>query len=195
MSSVPIAANSSTANSCTSLRIKLVVRRVRQHLDLGLKIRRVPVQNMILLVHVDASLNAGGLVGSQGGYICGVTDQSLLDGKSVPWSPLACRSFKMSRTVPSSLAAEAQAMSVVLGFIEWATLFLQELVHGSFDLRAVPAVIQERLPVCVPDCKSIYDHLLAVGSPTDKRSAVDVLIFRESFKRTGSVIRWAPAGL
>ena len=110
------------AQVCAS---SMVVRRVRQHLDLGLKIRRVPVQNMILLLHVDASLNTGGLVGSQGGYICGVTDQSLLDGKSAPWSPLALRSFKMSRTVPSSLSAEAQAMSVAQGFVEWATLFLR----------------------------------------------------------------------
>ena len=51
------------------------------------------MKNMILLLHVDASLNTGGLVGSQGGYICGVTDQSLPDGKSAPWSPLAWRSF------------------------------------------------------------------------------------------------------
>ena len=51
----------------------MMVRRVHQHLDLGLKIRRVIVQNMILLLHVDASLNTGGLVGSQGGCICGVT--------------------------------------------------------------------------------------------------------------------------
>ena len=131
------------------------VRRVHQHLDLGLKIKRVPVQNMILLVHVDASLNRGGLVGSQSGYICGVTDQLLLDGKSAPWSPLAWRSFKMSRTVPRSLGAEPQAMSVALGFTEWATLFLQELIHGSFDLRGAPAVIQERPPVCVTDCKSL----------------------------------------
>ena len=177
------------AQVCAS---SMVVRRVQQHLDLGLKIRRVPVQNMILLLHVDASLNTGGLVGSQGGYICGVTDQSLLDGKSAPWSPLAWRSFNMSRTVPSSLGAEAQAMSVALGFVEWATLFLQKLIHGSFDLRGVLAVMQERPPVC------LYDHLLAVGSPKtlqDKRSAVDVLISRESLKKTGCVIRWAPTGL
>ena len=45
---------------------------------------------MILLLHVDAT---GGLVGSQGGHICGVTDQSLLDGKSAPRSPLAWRYF------------------------------------------------------------------------------------------------------
>ena len=81
----------------------MVVRRVHQHADLGLKIRRIPVQNMMLLLHVDASLNTGGVVGSQGGYICGVTDKSLLEGCDVPWSLMAWRSFNMSRTVPSSL--------------------------------------------------------------------------------------------
>ena len=89
-------------------------------------------------------------------------------------------------------------MSVALGFVEWATLFLQELVHGSFDLRGPPAVMRERPPVCVTNCKSLHDHLLAVGSPTTlqgKRSAVDLLIMRESLKKTGCVIRWAPTGL
>ena len=106
--------------------------------------------------------------------------------------------LKMSRTVLSSLGAEAQAMSVALGFVELATLFLQELIHGSFDLRGAPAVIQERPPVYVSDCKSPYDHLLAFGSPTtlqDKRSAVDVLTIREYLKKTGCVVRWAPTGL
>ena len=39
----------------------MVVRRVHQHADLGLKIRRILVRNVMLLLHVDASLNAGGL--------------------------------------------------------------------------------------------------------------------------------------
>ena len=89
-------------------------------------------------------------------------------------------------------------MSVALGFVEWATLFLQELIHGPFDQQGAPAVMQERLSVCVRDCKSLYDHLLAVGSPStlqDKRSAIDMLIIRESLKKTGCVIRWAPTGL
>ena len=50
----------------------------------------------------------------------------------------------------------------------------------------------------VTDCKSLYDHLSAVGSPStlhDKRSAIDVLIIRESMKKTGCAIRWAPTGL
>ena len=71
-------------------------------------------------------------------------------------------------------------------------------VHGLFDLRGAPSVMRERPPVCVTGCKSLYDHLLAVESSTtlqDKRSAVDVLIIRESLKKTGCVIRWAPIGL
>ena len=103
------------AQVCAS---SMVVRRVHQHADLGLKIRRMPVQNMMLLLHVDASLNSGGLVGSQGAYICGVTDKSLLEGSDAPWSPMAWRSVKMSWTVASSLGAEAQVMLVALGFVE-----------------------------------------------------------------------------
>ena len=59
------------AQLCAS---SMVVRRAQQHADLGLKIRRMPVPSMMLLLHIDASLNTGGLVGSQGGSICGVTD-------------------------------------------------------------------------------------------------------------------------
>ena len=43
---------------------------------------------MMLLLHVDASLNTGGLVGSQGAYICGTTVQSVLE-VSAPRSLLA----------------------------------------------------------------------------------------------------------
>ena len=49
--------------------------------------------------------------------------------------------------------------------------------------------------MCVTDCKSFYDHLSAVGSPStlhDKRSAIGVLIIRASMNKTGCTIRWAP---
>ena len=117
---------------------------------------------MMLLFHADVSLNTGGLVGSKGGYICGVTDKSLLEGFDAPWSPMAWRSFKRSRTVPSPLGAEAQAMSVALGVVEGAISFLQQLVHGQFDLKSAPTVVQKRSSVRVTNCKSLYDPLSAV---------------------------------
>ena len=65
---------------------------------------------------------------------------------------------------------------------------LQELIHGPFGPQGAPAVMR----------KSLYENLSAVGSPStlqDKRSAIDVLIIRESVMKTGCVIRWAPTGL
>ena len=46
-----------------------------------------------------------------------------------------------------------------------STELLQELNHEQFDLQGAPAVMQERPPVCVTDCKSLYDHVSAVCSP------------------------------
>ena len=177
------------AQVCAS---SMVVRRVHQHADLGLKIRRMAVQNMMLLLHVDALLHTGGLVGSQGGYICGVTDKSFIAGRK------GCSMVSKSLAIVQDEPDSAEPMSVALGSVEWATLFVQELIHGPFDLQGAPAVTQERPPARVTDCKSLYDHLLAVGSPStlhDKRSAIDVLIIRESMKKTGCAIRWTLTGL
>ena len=99
----------------------------------------------------------------------------------------------MSRIVPSFLGAEGQAMSVASGLVEWKTLFPQELIHGQFNLLGTPAVMQERPPVCVTVCKSLYNHLSAVDSPSTLHDYV--LIIRESMKKTGCMIRWAPTGL
>ena len=44
----------------------------------------------------------------------------------------------------------------------------------------------------------LYDHLCSAGTPStlqDKRSAVCVLVIRESLKKTGCAIRWPPTGL
>ena len=49
MSHVSIATNSSTAHVAQVCASSMVVRGVHQHLDLGLKIRRVPVQDILLL--------------------------------------------------------------------------------------------------------------------------------------------------
>ena len=147
---------------------------------------------MMLQLHDDASLNTGGLTGSQGGYICGVTDKSLLEGCDAPWSPMAWRSFKMIRTLPSSLGAEAQAMSVALGLVEWATLFPQELFHGKIR----PA---GRFSGHAGETSRVRDGLQepvrssvgCLSTLRDKRSTIDVLIIRESMWKTGCMIRWA----
>ena len=49
--------------------------------------------------------------------------------------------------------------------------------------------------VVVTDCKSLYDHLVAVSSPTsveDRRTSVDIVILCQSMSRLGASIRWVP---
>ena len=175
------------AQVCAS---SMVVRRVHQHLDLGFKIRRVPVQNMILLLHGDASLNTGGLVGSQGGYICGVSDQSLLDVKSAPWSPLAWRTLKNKSHSAELIGCGSTSNVCGPGIRRMGNAVFEGADSRFVRFACAPAVMQERPLVCVSDCKSLYDHSLPVGSPTtlkDKRSAVDV----RGTKRTCLLVRAA----
>ena len=49
--------------------------------------------------------------------------------------------------------------------------------------------------VIVTDCKSLYDHLVAVSSPTsveDRRTSIDIVILRQSMSRLSASIRWVP---
>ena len=65
----------------------------------------------------------------------------------------------LSRAVNSTLAAEAQSMAVATGTVEWLSLIVSELLEGPFDLRSCRNVMQERPPIVITDCKSLYDHL------------------------------------
>ena len=83
----------------------------------------------------------------------GVTDKSLLEGRDAPWSPRAWRSFKMSRTVPSSLGAEALAMSVALDLSSAANIVsARDLQEAS---RMCHRLLRACTIICPPwDCKT-----------------------------------------
>ena len=122
----------------------MVVRRVHQHADLGLKIRRIPVQNMMLLLHVDASFEH---------WRCG-----WLTGWLYLWHYRQVIAGRMRCSVVSN------GLEIIQNESD-STELLQELNHEQFDLQGAPAVMQERPPVCVTDCKSLYDHVSAVCGP------------------------------
>ena len=88
----------------------------------------------MLLLHVGAPLNTGGLVGSQGGYICGVADKQLLKGCDAPWSPMTWISFTMCRTVPSSLDTRAPLVGEVC--LRWQTVDGRQGTHQGAAMRS-----------------------------------------------------------
>eukprot|EP00974_Lingulodinium_polyedra_P092897 9000055-Lingulodinium_polyedra.AAC.1 len=67
-------------------------------------------------------------------------------------------------------------MSVGLGHVEWLLLFMAEILDGPCKLTDSEEVLRRRPPTVVTDCKSLYDHVVSVQSPStlgDRRYALD----------------------
>ena len=171
-----------------------VIRRAKQFADLEITFEPIPIDQLRLCCHSDAAwANLGNH--TQAGYIIGFITSDLDIGKETTWTPAVWKSFRLSRAVGSTLAAEAQAMVAATGTLEWMSLLLAEAVEGIGDIREFSQHLKTRTPVVVTDCKSLYDHLVAVSSPTsveDRRTSIDIVILRQSISRLGASIRWVP---
>lgn len=56
-----------------------------------------------------------------------------------------------------------------------------------FSLEDAEEVLRRRSPIGMTDCRSLFDHLISLGSGgvlDDKRTAIDIAIFRQSIQRT-----------
>eukprot|EP00435_Cladocopium_sp_Y103_P054627 s220_g17.t2 len=171
-----------------------IIRRAKQHANLSLSFKPISPEALTVVCHSDAAFaNVGNH--TQAGYVIGFTDQSLNDAEMVPWNPVVWRSFRLSRAVSSTLAAESQAMSIASGTVEWLMLILGELLDGPFSVRQANDVLKRRAPLLVTDCKSLYDHLASPSSPTaveDRRTSIDITIIRESIRNCAMIVRWVP---
>ena len=65
--------------------------------------------DMCLLCFSDAAVQVRADASSQGGFVIIMTNVKVLEGKSVPYSVVAWRSYKLPRVCRSSLSAEARA--------------------------------------------------------------------------------------
>jgi len=60
---------------------------------------------------------------------------------------------------------------------------LAEAIEGIGEIHGHEQHLKNRTPVIVSDWKSLYDHLVAVSSPTsveDRRTSIDIVILRQS---------------
>ena len=171
-----------------------VIRRAKMNKDLGIRFLPISPSDLRIVCHADAAFaNVGEF--TQAGYILGFTSSNLDQGEKSPWTPAIWRSFRLPRAVGSTLAAEAQSMVSATGTLEWASLILSEAIDGPFDVRKYEEMLKIRTPVVVTDCKSLYDHLISVSSPTaveDRRTSIDIVILRQSILRMQASVRWVP---
>eukprot|EP00435_Cladocopium_sp_Y103_P071090 s130_g36.t1 len=171
-----------------------IIKRAQQFSDLTITFKDIPVSKLRFCCHSDAAFaNLG--EHTQAGYVIGFSDDELDSGCESPWSPAMWKSFRLPRAVGSTLAAEAQAMVSATGTLEWASLVLAEALDGINDVRDYLTRLQARPPVVITDCKSLFDHLIAVTSPTsieDRRTSIDIVILRQSLERLKGSLRWVP---
>ncbi|CAE7038139.1 RE2 [Symbiodinium sp. CCMP2592] len=170
------------------------VRRARQHRQLSLTFKNIPLDKLTVLCHSDAAYANGRDGATQAGYVIGFTSQEVDQDQVAPWSPAYWKSYRLPRVVSSTLSAEAQALATASGMAEWTLLLLSEAIDGPSHLRSFWSVASKRKSVFVTDCKSLYDHLMSRSAPTldEKRTALDIVILRESLQKTQGSLRWVP---
>ena len=177
-----------------ALAANLAIRRAKQYAELPLVFHPIPAENLAVMGHSDAAYANGRDGATQAGYLVSFTDKTVNDGQVRSWSPAFWRSYRLPRVVNSTLSAEAQAMTAATGMLEWVQLLLSEALDGHQCLRASWSSERQRASAILTDCKSLYDHLVSKSSPTldDKRTALDVVIIRESLAKMKASLRWIP---
>eukprot|EP00435_Cladocopium_sp_Y103_P014719 s3983_g3.t1 len=135
------------------------VHRAKQHKQLAIQFKKIPVENLTICAHSDAAwANVG--AHTQAGYIIAFTDKKLHHGQGAPWVPVVWKSYKLPRAVSSTLAGESQAMSVAGGTVEWLNLLLSEAIDGPFNLRDARKVLATRQPLLATDCPASFVRFL-----------------------------------
>ena len=170
------------------------VRRAKQHADQSIRFCAIPPENLGLMCHSDAAFANAKAGATQAGYMVSFVHEHVNQGMDCQWSPAFWKSSRLPRVVSSTLSAEAQSMSTASSMLEWASLLMSEALDGPRWSHSLWEGLGNRLIMLVTDCKSLYDHLTSQSSPTldDRRTAIDIVILRDSVHRLKANLRWIP---
>ena len=199
------------------LLINKVIRFLKRTSERTLKVWPIPVGELHLLSFSDA----GGVLGRQSGEWTGEEIQEPTQGawiifagqvgthgRTKNMSPLMWRSGKLRRKVPSTLAGETLALGEAVASVEWAQVFLADILRNkvprkdwsgclseySIGIDADCRLAQGHSQLHVVDAKAVFDTLQkeAAGSRQDRRAAVDLAIIQESLLQAGARMKWVP---
>ena len=170
------------------------VRRAKQHADQEIRFCSINPSELAILCQSDAAFGNARAGATQAGYIIGITSKQMNEGIMCPWSPVFWKSSRLPRVVSSTLSAEAQSMAVASSMCEWVSLLLSEALDGPRFAHSCWNQVNPRMVIIGTDCKSLYDHLGSPSSPTfdDRRTAIDIIILRDSISRLQASLRWLP---
>ena len=166
----------------------------RAHCDVGLHFSN-EIRNPMVLTFTDASHACRADGSSQGGSVTFLTDTSILEGKSAPFSILSWHSRKLKRISRSSTCAEVQACTNAHDDAEFIRQLMYELYHvEGINHRTADMCISNIPAAVICDAKNMYDAVTRILSSglqlEEKRLCLEVLSIRERCENTQSVLRW-----
>ena len=170
-------------------------------------IHSIPLNRLKGLVFTDASLANNKDQRTQVCYLACMADQSILDGKEAKVSVLAYKSHKMTRSASNVLYTESFGMSDGLAFMEWMSTWFglakdlhyriqeRDILNRDIQLTSIMSSAQSKLPefLAVSDSKSLYDNMIREQfTATEKRSALEIAVIRDSMRSMQAQARWVP---
>ena len=202
------------ASSLSNLRVQDVmdlnkaIIAVKKRADLSLRIQSIPFGDLQWGVITDASYANATKGRSQGAFAVIAFEEKVVKEGSGRCNLLHWRSGKIQRVVNSTLAAETQSLSRGLSELSWTVTVFNELTTQNFNMKEWEGALQQRRlqafaseksepelkSICVVDAKSLYDHLSkeTIGTASDKRTALEMQVIRQTLAETSTSIRWLP---
>lgn len=180
----------------TAVRANNMIRRAKMDRDLAITIKPIPWDQVRLLGSSDASQKNAANHGTQGGYVISFVHDEVLNGCAGDWVPAVWKSYRLRRTVNSTLSSETQACRDCCSHMVYMANMLMEAMFHDYDLLRRKEFLFKKKFVNVIDCKSLYDHANSVTAASsgceDKLTALETVIMKELCQSAGLTIKWGP---
>ena len=132
---------------------------------------------------------------STSGHVIMAAHPNILRGESSTVSVLAWNSRKIRQVLRSSLGAKCAAFSTGLENMDMFRVLYGQLCGDVCDLAEYETYLQKTNALCVNDCKSLADALLAAGSAAsktseDKRFGIELSMIKQRLSRNETRFQW-----
>jgi len=183
----------SVGDGSTLLKINKLVRTAKSFASQKLWFR--PVTTLCVVVFTDASWATRSSGHSQGGYLCGIADESILHGQVSPVSLTSWSSCKLPRVARGSLGCEAQGCAIGQEEAEYTRALLAELSTPNRRVwRDWADIAREIKGTTVVDNKTLFDALKKNQSASlgidDRRTAIECISLRQGIQWTDTDLKW-----
>ena len=196
-----------TATIDTLLEGNRLLHEAKQHHDVSIVIKPIPVKDFRFMAFSDASFASNKKPDSHSGVIIVGTHQDINQNKQCPISPISWGCKKIQRVVTSTLAAETTSLATALDQLAWLRIFWSWLLDPSTEWRKPEQTLRKLQPaitaptfkqsadIAITDCKSLFDLTTRTAPPQCSEFRVQLVsrAIKEALNEN-IILRWVHSG-